>query len=83
MTAGRKEGAAVDQVEHLRREAAASEAAASCQTAPLVPSCPEWVVTDLVLHLGVRYRSLAQAIARDISNPALQDRAAALDGRPG
>ena len=51
------EGTAVDYVGHFQREAAALEAAArqaaDGETAPAVPSCPGWVVTDLILHLGM------------------------------
>ena len=46
---------AVDFVEHFGREVTAFESAGrramTSEAAPAVPSCPEWVVTDLVLHL--------------------------------
>src|SRR5215469_11863973 len=55
------EGSTVDYVEHFRRDVAAFEAAgrvaAGFEAAPAVPSCPEWVMTDLVLHLGRVHRS--------------------------
>jgi transposase len=60
----------LDYVGHFRREVAAFEAAgreaAGFEAAPAVPSCPEWVVTDLVLHLGVVHRSVARVISERI-----------------
>jgi hypothetical protein len=47
----------MDYVAHFRREVLAFEAAArvavTAETAPLVPSCPDWAVSDLIMHLGV------------------------------
>ena len=64
---------AVDYIGHFRREIAAFEAAgrvaASFEAAPAVPSCPEWVMTDLVLHLGVVHRSVARVIGERIQQP--------------
>src|SRR6266487_3017933 len=61
-----REGNTVDYVEHFRREVAAFEAAgrvaAGFEAAPAVPSCPEWVMTDLVLHLGRVHRIVARII---------------------
>jgi uncharacterized protein (TIGR03083 family) len=63
----------VDYVGHFRREVAAFQAAggvaASLETAPAVSSCPGWVVTDLVLHLGGVHRSLARIIGERLQQP--------------
>lgn len=65
----------MDYVEHFRREVAAFEAAASeaasLGAAPAVPSCPGWVVTDLVLHLGTVHRSLARVLGERMQQPPL------------
>ena len=57
-----EEGAAVDYVGHFGREVAAFEAAGyeavSSEAAPAVLSCPGWVLTDLVLHLGLVHRAV-------------------------
>ena len=64
---------AVDYVEHFIREAdafeAAGRAAAVCEVAPVVPSCPGWVVTDLILHLGMVHRLLARLIGERMQQP--------------
>jgi hypothetical protein len=56
----------VDYVAHFQREVAAFEAAGrtavGLEAAPGVPSCPGWVVTDLVLHLGAVHRSVSRVI---------------------
>jgi mycothiol maleylpyruvate isomerase-like protein len=66
----REKGTAVDYVGHFEREAAAFEAAArraaGPRAAPDVPSCPEWVVTDLVLHLGMVHRLVARLVSERI-----------------
>ncbi|WP_067817590.1 maleylpyruvate isomerase family mycothiol-dependent enzyme [Actinomadura kijaniata] len=58
----------MDHTAHFRREVEAFEAAvrplAGRGDAPLVPSCPEWTVSDLVVHLGWVHRWVA-AIVRD------------------
>jgi len=63
----------VDYVGHFRREVAAFEAAARVaagfEAAPAVPSCPGWVMTDLVLHLGVVHRSVARVIGERMGQP--------------
>jgi hypothetical protein len=51
----------MDHLPHFHREvrafeAAARRAAAGGGAAPGVPSCPEWSVSDLVLHLGYVHR---------------------------
>ena len=67
------EGSAVDYVEHFRREVSAFEAAgrvaAGFEAAPAVPSCPEWVTTDLILHLGRVHRIVAHIIAERMQEP--------------
>jgi uncharacterized protein (TIGR03083 family) len=63
----------VDYVGHFEREAAAFEAAArraaGSRAAPAVPSCPEWVVTDLVLHLGMVHRLVARVVGERMQQP--------------
>jgi uncharacterized protein (TIGR03083 family) len=63
----------VDYTDHFRREVAAFEAAGhiavAYETAPAVPSCPGWLVTDLVLHLGMVHRSLARLIRDRMQEP--------------
>jgi uncharacterized protein (TIGR03083 family) len=63
----------VDYVEHFGREIAAFEAAGreavSSQAAPAVPSCPRWVVTDLLLHLGLVHRIVARLIGQRMQQP--------------
>ena len=69
----REKGTAVDYVGHFEREAAAFEAAArraaGARAAPAVPSCPEWVVTDLVLHLGMVHRLVARVVSERMQQP--------------
>src|SRR5258708_18032124 len=71
------EGIAVDDVSHFLREVAAFEAAAllalGSGAAPTVPSCTEWVVTDLILHLGVVHRSVARLIRERMEEPPGRD----------
>jgi len=68
------EGIAVDYVGHFRREVAAFEAAGRAATgsraAPAVPSCPGWIVTDLVLHLGWVHRIVARIIGERMQQPS-------------
>ena len=49
---------------------AAGRQAASSPAAPAVPSCPGWVVTDLVLHLGLVHRMLARVISERMQLPS-------------
>lgn len=67
------EGIAVDYVGHFRREVAAFEAAGRAavgsEAAPIVPSCPGWVMTDLVLHLGMVHRLVAHVIGERMQQP--------------
>lgn len=63
----------VDYVRYFGGEAAAFEAAArktaGAGTAPAVPSYPGWVMTDLILHLGVVHRFLARVIGERMRQP--------------
>jgi hypothetical protein len=63
----------VDYVGHFLREVSAFEAAGRTavgfEAAPGVPSCPGWVVTDLILHLGVVHRSVARVIGERMQQP--------------
>lgn len=56
----------MDYVRHFGGEVAAFEAAArkaaAYQAAPVLPSCPDWVMTDLVLHVGAVHRFVAHVI---------------------
>ena len=68
-----REGITVDYVGHFLREVAAFEAAgrvaAGFEAAPVVPSCPGWVATDLVLHLGVVHRAVSRVIGERMQQP--------------
>ena len=63
----------MDFVGHFFREVSAFEsagrAAVGFEAAPAVPSCPGWVVTDLILHLGVVHRLVARIIAGRMQQP--------------
>lgn len=63
----------MDYVGHFSQEVAAFEAAGrtavSLEAAPAVPSCPGWVVTDLILHLGVVHRLVARVIDERMQQP--------------
>jgi uncharacterized protein (TIGR03083 family) len=62
---------------HFSREVAAFEAAgrtaAGCGAAPVVPSCPGWVITDLILHLGMVHRSVSRVIGERLQQPPPPD----------
>lgn len=81
----------MDYVPHLRREIQAFEAAARAAAgeAPLVPSCPRWSMSDLVLHLGGVHRGVTHIIDRrltappDFTDPALFALPEDRDGWPG
>jgi uncharacterized protein (TIGR03083 family) len=63
----------VDYIAHFSREAAAFEAAARvaahADAAPAVPSCPGWVATDLILHLGMVHRFVVRVISERLQEP--------------
>ncbi|HET6857164.1 MAG TPA: maleylpyruvate isomerase family mycothiol-dependent enzyme [Streptomyces sp.] len=55
----------MDFVTHFHRETLAFETAARRATgeaAPLVPSCPGWTVSDLVVHLATVHRYVARVV---------------------
>jgi uncharacterized protein (TIGR03083 family) len=67
----------VDYLGSFGREVAAFEAAGreavSRPAAPEVPSCPGWVVTDLVLHLGLVHRLVARVVGGRMQQPPAHD----------
>lgn len=74
-------GDSMDYVAHFRRDTAAfgdvARAAARLGSAPAVPSCPGWLLTDLVLHLGLVHRWVAKILRDRIQEPP------AIDGQAG
>ena len=67
----------MDYIGHFVREVAvfeaAGRAAAGIEIAPAVPSCPGWVVTDLILHLGMVHRFVACIIGERMQEPPSRD----------
>jgi len=63
----------VDYGGHFSGEVAAFETAgriaAGCEAAPVVPSCPGWVMTDLILHLGMVHRLVSRVIGEQMQQP--------------
>ena len=63
----------MDYVAHFTSEVNAFEAAARiaarADAAPAVPSCPGWVATDLILHLGRVHRFLVRIIDERLQEP--------------
>jgi Mycothiol maleylpyruvate isomerase N-terminal domain len=63
----------VDYGGHFLREVSAFEAAGRAAvgsaTAPVVPSCLGWVMTDLVLHLGMVHRLVARVVGERMQQP--------------
>ncbi|MEU5189697.1 maleylpyruvate isomerase family mycothiol-dependent enzyme [Streptomyces klenkii] len=61
----------MERILHFRREVRAFEAAArrAGRAAPLVPSCPGWSVSDLVVHLGSVHRGVAHIISHRLAGP--------------
>ncbi|MBB5938332.1 maleylpyruvate isomerase family mycothiol-dependent enzyme [Streptomyces zagrosensis] len=71
----------MDHISHFQREALAFEAAARRaadphdagggvgQPAPLVPSCPNWSMADLVVHLGGVHRFVIRVIEDRLAEP--------------
>ncbi len=68
-------------VEHTQRLA---EAAATAGPAAVVPTAPEWTVTELVAHLGQTQNWVAEIVERRITDPArLPTEVVALPADPG
>jgi uncharacterized protein (TIGR03083 family) len=63
----------MDYVGWFGREAGsfeiAARTAAQRESAPAVPSCPGWTMTDLILHLGTAQRVVSHLIDRRIQQP--------------
>ncbi|MFI9100233.1 maleylpyruvate isomerase family mycothiol-dependent enzyme [Streptomyces fildesensis] len=63
----------MDYMPHFRREIVAFEAAvrraADVGEALPVPSCPDWTVSDLVLHLGGVHRYVAAIVGNGLTAP--------------
>ncbi|MEU0933820.1 maleylpyruvate isomerase family mycothiol-dependent enzyme [Embleya sp. NPDC005971] len=63
----------MDHISHFRREVRAFEAAArrglNAPEAPVVPSCPEWTMSDLVVHLGGVHRFVARVVVAALAEP--------------
>ena len=62
----------MDYAGQFQRDVTAFEAAtrsARTPAAPVVPSCPGWVLTDLVLHLGTVHRYVARVIGERMQQP--------------
>lgn len=63
----------MDYVGHFHRETqgflAAVGTAVDADPAPVVPSCPDWTITDLVLHLGYVHRLVARLIGERLTQP--------------
>ncbi|MGW8378086.1 maleylpyruvate isomerase family mycothiol-dependent enzyme [Streptomyces sp. ODS28] len=56
----------MDYLPHFRREARAFEdvarAAVGVEPAPMVPTCPDWAMGDLIVHLGSVHRYVARLV---------------------
>ncbi|WP_116214586.1 maleylpyruvate isomerase family mycothiol-dependent enzyme [Streptomyces olivoreticuli] len=62
----------MDFLRHFHHEAAAFETAlrgAADAPAPVVPTCPEWSLSDLALHLGAVHRFVTAVVAHGIGAP--------------
>ncbi|QKV96696.1 maleylpyruvate isomerase family mycothiol-dependent enzyme [Streptomyces sp. NA02950] len=63
----------MDFTAHFHREITAFEAvarqAADGGDAPLVPSCPDWSMSDLVFHLGAVHRYVAHTVRERLAEP--------------
>lgn len=61
----------MDYIEHFRAEAeafgAAARLAVTAAPAPVVPSCPRWTMTELVLHLGHVHRLVGRIISERLT----------------
>jgi uncharacterized protein (TIGR03083 family) len=63
----------MDYITHFRHETRAFEAAVrqvpGAGGAPMVPSCPDWTVSDLVVHLGLVHRYVIRIISNRLAQP--------------
>lgn len=60
----------IDHTAHFRREVLAFERAVRpVGEAPVVPSCPGWTVTDLIMHLGWVHRFVAKIVDERLAVP--------------
>ncbi|MFC0432136.1 maleylpyruvate isomerase family mycothiol-dependent enzyme [Kutzneria buriramensis] len=60
----------MDYVPHFRREITALEdAMRRAADAPLVPSCPGWSMSDLLVHLGCVHRYVIHIIGQRLTTP--------------
>ncbi|MFF7245262.1 maleylpyruvate isomerase family mycothiol-dependent enzyme [Embleya sp. NPDC008237] len=63
----------MDHISHFRREVRAFETAArrtlDAAEAPVVPSCPEWTMSDLVVHLGGVHRFVTRVVVAGLAEP--------------
>lgn len=63
----------MDFLPHFHREVVAFEASArSVDLSTSVPSCPEWSMSDLVVHLGQVHRGVAGIITSRLTEPPAQ-----------
>jgi uncharacterized protein (TIGR03083 family) len=84
----RQRGKAVEMMDYVRHFGeeitafeAAAQKAAGADTAPPVPSCPGWTMTDLILHAGMVHRLAARVIGERLQQAPGADPAE--DGLPG
>ncbi len=63
----------MDYLPHFHREIVAFEAAigrvAGVEPVPLVPSCPDWSVSDLAIHLGGVHRFVSRILRDRLTEP--------------
>lgn len=63
----------MDYIRHFHREVQAfekvSRRAAAEDTAPMIPSCPEWTMSDIIVHLGWVHRFVALILRDHIQEP--------------
>jgi uncharacterized protein (TIGR03083 family) len=63
----------MDYVSHFHREIrafqAAARQAAGADEAALIPSCPGWSVSDLILHLGTVHRYVTRVLRDRLAQP--------------
>ncbi|GAA3601410.1 maleylpyruvate isomerase family mycothiol-dependent enzyme [Nonomuraea rosea] len=63
----------MESAAHFHREIrafqAAVEQAAKADSAPIVPSCPNWTVADLAIHIGGVHRTVISIIKDQLTQP--------------